>query len=82
MQPISEIIFKCSNDIKNGIEVAGEIKNDEKKRRLKHLFKQLTKIVNSSAINKAKLRENKSGKMFREVLPEIELFLSKYDISS
>lgn len=78
-QTISEIIFKCRDDIRNGNEVAGEIKNEEKGRRLTILMKQLTKIVESKGIAKGRLRQNKSGELIRDIIPDIELFISTYN---
>ena len=77
-QPLWEIIFKWRDDVRNGTEVAGEIKNNEKSRYLKTIFKQLQKIISSKGVTKGRMRENTSGDLFRQVIPEIELFLSRY----
>ena len=76
-QTISEIIFKAKQDIKSGIEIAGEIKNTEKERRVTMILKQLSKIVESKGVTKGRLRENTSGDLIRKIIPDIELFLAK-----
>ena len=77
-QTISEIIFKAKQEIKNGVETVGEIKNAEKERRISMILKQLTKIVECKGITKGRLRENISGDLIRKIVPDIELFLSKF----
>jgi WD40 repeat protein len=78
-QPISSIIFSWRADIRNNREVAGEVKNDEKSRRLVILMKQLKKIVECKGVTKGRMRQNKSGELVRAIIPDIELFISNYN---
>jgi WD40 repeat protein len=78
-QTVSVIIFKWRDDIKNGFEVAGDIKNDEKSRRLIILMKQINKMVDCKGVTKGRLRQNTSGELIRDIIPDIELFMSTYN---
>jgi len=52
------------------------------KRRLEILYKQLIKMVEWKGVTKGRLRQNTSGELIREIIPDVELFISAYNKTS